>query len=250
MSPTTTPPASKEPLNLADADGQFRRKASQFRKWISAALGARSPPKPNRSVLYIGWSCRWAHRPNIVRSLKGLEGVIQLVPLAGRLCPNGPLLWGEDAEEATVEPLYGFTHLRQLYERADSSYSRRATVPVLWDRKNETIGSNESAEIIRMFYTEFDALLPPEVREERRPLLLAELRTQIDELNEWVYHEIDNGVYKAGFATTQEAYDANVELLFESLDRMERVLAEGQGPLIFGTHLTEADIRLFTTIMW
>ena len=154
------------------------------------------------------------------------------------------MLWAD-----SEQPLYGFTHLRQLYEKADPAYTGRCTVPTLWDKKLETIVSNESAEIIRMLYTEFDAFLSPEVRGDRKPLLPAELLPQIDELNAWVYTGINNGVYRAGFATTQKAYEENVQMLFDSLDRVEKVLAEGEGPFLFGEHLTEADIRLFTTIV-
>jgi len=126
-------------------------------------------------------------------------------------------------------------------------------VPALWDKKRETIVSNESSEIIRMFYTEFDALLPEELREGNRPgggFYPEHLRGEIDEMNEWVYNTVNNGVYKTGFASTQEAYEANLMPLFESLDRLEKHLGEeGHAPYLFGEFITEADVRLYTTLI-
>ncbi|MBE3045359.1 glutathione S-transferase C-terminal domain-containing protein [Candidatus Bathyarchaeota archaeon] len=148
------------------------------------------------------------------------------------------------------DPLYGFTKIKQLYEKADPSYVGRYTVPVLWDKKTETMVNNESADIIRIFYTAFDDLLPVHLREENRPgggFYPDALRKDIDEMNEWVYATVNNGVYKTGLATTQEAYDANVHPLFESLDRLEGVLSDGR-KYLFGEHITEADIRLYTTL--
>lgn len=156
------------------------------------------------------------------------------------------------------DPLYGFTLHRQLYLKADPSYAGRFTVPVLWDKKRETIVNNESSEIIRMFYSAFDDLLPPERRESAHPLggyypsNDAALRKEIDAMNEWVYDNVNNGVYKTGFATTQEAYEEACVALFAALDSLEAILAanekEGKGKFLLGKHLTEADIRLFPTI--
>jgi glutathionyl-hydroquinone reductase len=148
------------------------------------------------------------------------------------------------------DPIYGFTKIRELYFKADPDYTGRFTVPALWDKKKETIVNNESSEIIRMFYTEFDDLIPPERREANRPLFPEKLRSEIEEMNTWVYDTVNNGVYKTGFATTQDAYEANLFPLFKSLDRLEAHLGEkGHGPYLFGEHVTEADVRLYTTII-
>ena len=143
--------------------------------------------------------------------------------------------------------------MRQLYEKADPGYEGRYLVPVLWDKQGETIVNNESSEIIRMFYTAFDELLPEQMREEGRGgggFYPEHLRGEIDAMNEWVYHTVNNGVYKTGFAASQAAYEENLYPLFESLDRLERHLAEsGHGPYLFGEFVTEADVRLYTTLI-
>jgi glutathionyl-hydroquinone reductase len=196
--------------------------------------------------------CPWAHRTNLVCSLKGLEPIIQLILCDVELTHDGWLFTGAHGS-AEKDPLYGFTTFKQLYLKADPNYEGRYTVPCLWDKKTETIVNNESSEIIRMMYTEFDDLLPQEMREVNRPgggFYPEHLRMEIDEMNEWVYNKVNNGVYKAGFATTQDAYESNIFPLFESLDRLEEHLGQpGHSPYLFGENITEADIRLYVTII-
>ncbi|RMZ83437.1 hypothetical protein DV737_g1537, partial [Chaetothyriales sp. CBS 132003] len=192
-----------------------------------------------------------AHRTIITRALKSLESVIQLVVTDFDLTQDGWLFTGRNGS-ASADPLYGFTSLKQLYLKADPKYEGRYTVPLLWDKKTETVVNNESSEIIRMLYSSFDEFLEPRQREENRPgggLYPNHLRKEIDEMNDWVYNTINNGVYKCGFATTQEAYDSNVYPLFKSLDRLEAHLSDpAHQPFLFGQHITEADIRLYTTL--
>ena len=176
-----------------------------------------------------------------MRKLKGLESLIPVSVVNPLMLENG---WTFDADfpAATGDDLYHHDFLYQLYLRADPHYTGRVTVPVLWDKKNQTIVSNESAEIIRMFNTAFDAH-----GARAGDYYPAELREKIDELNSWIYDNVNNGVYKAGFATSQEAYDEAVGKVFESLARLEQLL--GQHRYLTGNQLTEADIRLWTTLV-
>lgn len=203
-------------------------------------------------MLYINYGCPWAHRTNIVRSLKGLEDVIQLSVMDPTLTDEG-WVWSGRFGTEEKDPVYGFTKLKQLYLKADLTYTGRFLVPMLWDKQKETIVSNESSEIIRMFYEEFDEFVQPELREERKPLLPKELKADIEQMNEWVYDLINNGVYKTGFATTQAAYEANLHPLFDGLARLEKHLSDRKarglkGPYLFGEQVTEADIRLYPTL--
>lgn len=191
----------------------------------------------------------------IARVLKGLKDIVDLYMVDGM----GKDGWEfrEDPELGNLgslpaDPLYGFKTIRQLYTKANPSYEGRITVPVLWDKKAETMVNNESSEILRMFWSEFDHLLPESWREAN---LLSggfypeALRANIDSMNEWVYHKVNNGVYKCGFARSQEAYDENLFALFESLDRLEQHLSDPlHQPFLFGKQVTEADVRLFPTI--
>lgn len=167
----------------------------------------------------------------------------------------GPKGWEFDGSwnSATEDPLHpGIKYLRELYEKVEPGFSGRVTVPVLWDKKTDTIVNNESSEIIRMFFSEFDGLIPEQYREVNRPgggFYPEQLRNEIDELNGWVYDTVNNGVYKTGFANTQEAYETNLTALFDSLDRLESILAGHSKPFLLGENLTEADIRLYTTII-
>ncbi|KAI1323561.1 glutathione S-transferase [Xylariaceae sp. FL0255] len=230
-------------------DGQFHRVASSFRNFVVKDPSSQFPAEKGRYAVYASPGCPWAHRVLIVRALKGLEDVIDLYLLLN-LGREG---WYFDGSHGTLErdPLYGFTHLRQLYQKADPDFDGRVTVPVLWDKKTQTIVNNESSEIIRMLYAEFDDFIPEPLREVSRPgggFYPADRQAEIDELNEWVYDKVNNGVYKSGFASTQAAYEENVVVLFDALDRLEGILAGHGRPFLLGDHLTEADIRLYTTL--
>ncbi|KAI0703586.1 glutathione S-transferase [Cytidiella melzeri] len=253
---TTTDASSKTTIHdFASADGKFHRSASVFRNIVSPDPDAEFPAETDRYVLYINLGCPWAHRTNLVRSLKGLEDIVQLVVMDYELTEEGWTYTGR-LGTADRDPLYGFTKHSQLYFKANPSYTGRFTVPVLWDKQRETIVNNESSEIIRMFFTAFDAFLPPERRESAHVYggyYPPGMQNEIDELNNWVYNTVNNGVYKTGFATTQEAFEENLYPLFASLDRLEGILKanveSGKGPYLLGQHITEADIRLYPTMV-
>ncbi|KAI1500236.1 glutathione S-transferase [Biscogniauxia marginata] len=230
-------------------NGQFIRPDSAFRNFVSKDPNSAFPAEKGRYALYLAPGCPWAHRTLIVRAMKRLEDVIDLYTLSPSFGPEG---WFFDGAHGTLpkDPLYGFTHLRQLYLKANPNYEGRFTVPVLWDKKKETMVNNESSEIIRMFYTEFDEFIPEAVRESNKPgggFYPEKLRREIDEMNEWVYNTVNNGVYKIGFAGKQEAYDEHIYPLFESLDRLEAILGDNR-PFLLGDHITDADVRLYTTL--
>lgn len=226
--------------------GRFERSASQFRNWITrdGAPGPDGqtgfPAEPGRYHLYVSLACPWAHRTLILRKLKKLEDVISVSVVHHFMGKNGWTFLAEDG--ATGDELHGLQYLHQLYTRADPSYSGRVTVPVLWDRKTETIVSNESAEIVRMLNEAFDAW-----GDAGPDLYPQALRGEIDAINALVYPAINNGVYRTGFATTQEAYEEAYGELFDALDTVEARL-DAQRYLV-GERLTEADWRLFTTLV-
>lgn len=180
--------------------------------------------------------------------------MIDVIQLSMEMAREGWCFDGKGGSPAE-DPLHpGFTKLKQLYQHADPEYQGRYTVPVLWDKKTDTLVNNESSEIIRMFYAEFDDLLPEPLKESIKEengggIFPQRLRKNIEDMNEWVYATINNGVYKTGFATSQEAYETNVYKLFDSLDRLEDILAQHGKTYLFGEHLTEADVRLYTTLI-
>lgn len=253
-----------------DKSGEFKRPVSQYRNFISRKPGAEFPPEKDRYHLYVSYACPWAHRTLIVRKLKGLEEIIpftsvhwhmeekgkqlkvkpsrpdsRLMSIGWRFATSDEKLPGENV---TPDPLHpSFTHLRDIYFSANPDYAGRFTVPTLYDKKKKTIVSNESSEIIRMMYTEFDDLLPEKYR--NVVLFPENLQQQIELTNDWTYNDINNGVYKSGFATTQDAYERAVTQLFTSLDRVEAHLRSTPGPYYYGEHITEADVRLYTTII-
>ncbi len=217
-------------------DGRFVRPESRFRNRVT---GTPFAPEPGRYHLYISHACPWAHRTVIARQLKGLEEVISISTVHPDMAENG---WTfEKDEKATGDHLYGSRYLHQIYTRALSDYTGRVTVPVLWDRKTETIVNNESSEILRILNEDFQGLAKNDI-----DLYPRELREAIDRINLDVYDNINNGVYKCGFASTQEAYELAYDQLFESLDRIEKLF--GEQAFLAGEFATEADWRLFTTL--
>jgi glutathionyl-hydroquinone reductase len=214
-------------------EGRFVRTPAGFRDWIG--VGGLYEPEPNRYHLYVSKACPWASRTVIVRKLKKLESVVPMTTLHSDV-DNG---W---AFGPSGDPVNGLSYLYELYRAADSGYSGRATIPVLWDTKTSTIVNNESADIIRMLGSAFD-----QVGAAPGDYYPAASRADIDAINQRVYDTLNNGVYKAGFATTQAAYEAAVVPLFETLDWLEDRLSQSR--FLCGEALTEADIRLFTTLV-
>ncbi|MFR0690736.1 glutathione S-transferase family protein [Enterobacterales bacterium AE_CKDN230030158-1A_HGKHYDSX7] len=227
-------------------DGRFQRENAQRRHWVTAD-GQPGPTgeggfraEAGRYHLYVSLACPWAHRTLIYRQLKGLESLIDVSVVSWLMLENG---WTFDkALGSTGDKLDGLDFLHQRYTRDDAHYTGRVTVPVLWDKHEQRIVSNESAEIIRMFNTAFDGITGNTLDLYPEPL-----RAQIDELNERIYPAVNNGVYRAGFATTQDAYEEAFKTLFNELDWLEERL--GKQRYLAGEYLTEADVRLFTTLI-
>ncbi|KAJ8082940.1 S-glutathionyl-(chloro)hydroquinone reductase [Marasmius tenuissimus] len=223
-------------------DGSFKRAASSFRDFIEK--GGKYEPEKDRYHLYVSYACPWATRALIVRKLKGLEEIIPVTVVSPRMGTDGwPFASADNFPGAEHDPLYQSQHIKDLYLKCAPDYGGRFTVPVLWDKKNETIVNNESSEIIRIFNSAFNDLIDPE--KAKVDLYPENLRKEIDALNEWVYPDINNGVYRSGFAITSEAYESAVKQLFTSLDRLEKIL-EGK-EYVIGDQLTEADIRTWVT---
>ncbi len=226
--------------------GRFRREDSSFRNWVtkdgSAGPGGKAgfAAEPGRYHLYVSFACPWAHRTLIFRRLKKLEDLIGVSVVDYLMGENGWEFRGRDG--GTEDRVNHAGKLWQVYVKADPLYTGRVTVPVLWDMKRNTIVSNESAEIIRMFNSAFD-----DITGDRTDYYPEDLREEIDGINDTVYHTVNNGVYKCGFATAQDAYEENFVALFETLDMLEERLA-GQRYLA-GDRITEADWRLFTTLI-
>ena len=227
--------------------GAFKRSAAQFRNWITAD-GAPGPSgrggfeaESGRYHLYVSHACPWAHRTLIFRELKGLREHISVSVVHPDMLDKG---WTFETDDhgATGDKLFGHDFAHQIYTRADPNYSGRVTVPILWDKVEKTIVSNESSEIIRMFNSAFKGITGntddywPEA-----------MRDEIEEVNARIYSDVNNGVYKCGFATSQEAYDAAIDPLFDTLDWLEDRLSRNR--YLMGDRVTEADWRLFTTLI-
>lgn len=230
----------------ASTGGRFVRKASQFRNWITAD-GSPGPSgeggfkaEPDRYHLYVSYACPWAHRTLIFRALKGLAALIPISVVHWFMGEHG---WTFEAGEGVIaDPIFQAQYLHQIYTQADATYTGRVTVPVLWDRQTQTIVSNESSEIIRMFNSAFDPL-----GAKPGDYYPTALRAEIDTLNTRIYDTLNNGVYKCGFATTQAAYEEALQPLFDTLNFLETRLASQR--YLLGEQITEADWRLFTTLV-
>lgn len=233
-------------LEAETEDGEFVRKDSQFRHWITPD-GSAGPTgesgfkaEPGRYHLYVSYACPWAHRTLIFRKLKKLEELISVSVVHPHMGPRG---WDfRDYPGATGDTVNDFEFMHQLYTLADPGYSGIVTVPVLWDKQRNIIVNNESAEIIRMLNGAFDTWADRSVN--MYPELL---RRAIDEINEQIYESVNNGVYRVGFARTQQVYEKNFDRLFDALDELEQRLSCQR--YLTGNRITEADWRLFTTLL-
>ncbi|MBA0187084.1 glutathione S-transferase family protein [Pectobacterium odoriferum] len=227
--------------------GHFKRSESAFRNWVTpdGAPGLTGtggfPAQSGRYHLYVSLACPWAHRTLLMRQLKGLVDHIAVSVVHPLMLDHG-WTFGTDFEAATGDSLYQHEFLYQLYLHAMPDYSGRVTVPVLWDTEQHTIVSNESADIIRMLNSAFDG-----VGATAGDYYPEALRSQIDELNGWIYDKVNNGVYKVGFATSQSAYDESATTVFAALSDLESILAKQR--YLTGEQLTEADLRLWTTLI-
>lgn len=235
-----------QPRQTQDAQGRFLRPASQFRSWISPRDDRGPPgdggfaPEVGRYHLYVALTCPWASRVLMARRLKGLDAAISVAVVEPALTDQG---WRfGDYPGANQDELNGATYLHEIYTRADPTYTGRATVPLLWDKHRQTIVNNESADIVRMLNSGFGALAQEPV-----DLYPEDLKSEIDALNDQLYSRLNNGVYRAGFATSQQAYEEAFWDVFGMLDALEHRLKDRA--FLFGDRLTETDIRLFVTLV-
>lgn len=223
--------------------GEFIRQASGFRSWVvDDDPQAKFVAEPGRYHLYISCNCPWAHRTALVRELKGLQKVISMDVLGYRRSDDNEWIFRPEVDGCTEDTVNGFSGINQIYATTDPDYQGSRTVPVLFDKKLNCVVSNESADIIRMFNSVFNAWA------ENPPLDLypETLREKIDAINEWTYHQFNNGVYRAGFAKSQAAYEQAFTGVFTAIDRMEDLLSGS--PFLCGDQLTESDVRVYVTL--
>lgn len=226
--------------NEQSATGEFTRQDDAFRDWVTADGSSRYPAASGRYHLYVSWACPWAHRTIIVRKLKRLEPVVGMTVVDPIRDERG---WAfREGPGHSPDPINGFRFLSEVYRATDPDYRGRVTVPVLWDTVTKRIVSNSDDDLMRMFNNEFNAFTPS-----RLDLYPEPLRDHIDEWNALLYEQVNDGVYRAGFATSQVAYEKAVRRLFEALDRLEQRLADRR--YLFGSQLVETDWRLFVTLI-
>ena len=236
-----------QPVQAKDEQGRFIRQTSSFRNWITVDGQAGPTGKSGfkaekgRYHLYVALICPWASRALMVRQLKGLQEMIEITVVNPTLGNQGWQFGGFDGAGEDVINSAEFMH--QIYTKVDPDFTGRATVPVIWDKQNHTIVNNESADIIRMLNTAFSDLVPNQVN-----LFPDELANDIEALNTELYQQLNNGVYQAGFATTQAAYEEAYHHVFTMLDKLELRLGDGS-QYLFGDNITESDIRLFVTLI-
>ena len=233
--------------DTASTGGKFERSAAKFRNWVTAD-GSAGPSgsggfkaEPDRYHLYVSFACPWAHRTLLFRKLKDLTDLISISVVHPDMLDDG-WTFDDSFPGATGDTLFGLPFARDIYTKADPKFSGRVTVPILWDKAQNTIVSNESSEIIRMFNSAFDGLTG-----NTDDFWPEDLRADIEPVNDRIYETLNNGVYRAGFATTQEAYDEAVTELFDTLDWLEGRLSENR--YLMGDRITEADWRLFPTLI-
>lgn len=222
------------------AAGEFDRQPDVFRRWVAADGKSGFPAEPERYHLYVSWACPWAHRTIIVRRLKQLESVVGMTVVDPIRDARG---WAfREGPGHSLDPINGFRFLSEAYKATDPQYGGRVTVPVLWDRKTKRIVTNSDDDLMRMFNREFDRFT-----ESRLDLYPADLHKEIDDLNDFLYENVNDGVYRAGFATSQSAYEKAARRLFDAFDQLEQRLATRR--YLFGDHFVETDWRLFVTLV-
>jgi len=236
-----------QPVQNKDENGRFVRQTSSFRNWITAD-GSAGPTgiagfkaEKDRYHLYVAYICPWASRALITRAIKGLTDYITISVVNPKISDQGWEFGGYP--DATDDTLNGFHYLHELYSHADPQFTGRATVPVLWDKKLGVIVNNESADIVKMLNSEFDHLTGNTLN-----LYPTNLGEQIDHWNQDIYDNFNNGVYKAGFATSQFAYEEAYKSVFDTMDKLAEQLSDGR-KYLFGEHITETDIRAFVTLI-
>ncbi|KAL9657582.1 hypothetical protein ABK040_001009 [Willaertia magna] len=228
------------------SNGKFVRTASKFRNFISSASGSQFPAEPDRYTLFLAWACPWCHRTDLVRKLKGLEDIVKVTYVDNYLDENG---WrfgyeGDKDEDSGLNASY----LKEIYLQSNKDYEGKITVPVLYDRQLKTIVNNESSEIIKMFNTEFNHLIKDE-KKKNYNIYPSEHQKEIDELNQYIYNNVNNGVYKCGFAQSQEAYNESFHELFNALDELENRLSKHRYLIKGYNGITECDIYLLPTLL-